>query len=453
MKATWRILVIDDEAVMRESLAAWLREDGYEVDTAASGREGIEKARETDYAIYFVDLKMPGGIDGIETMMEVKKLRPEASIVIITAYATVDTAITAMKEGALEYIVKPCNPQEISLLVTRIIKVKKLERENEILRRRLSGRWRFHDLLSKSPRMQEIFALVKDVASLRSTVLITGRERHGQGARRARPPLLRRPRRASRSSASPARPSPRRSSSRSSSGTRRGRSPAPPSGGRGSSSWPRAGRSSSTRSATSRRRSRSTSCASCRSGASSASAGARRSRSTCGSSRRRTSTSPRRCRQGRFRDDLFYRLNVVAIHLPPLRERPEDVPLLARAFLERLSQELGKEAEDLSEGALKALLAHRWPGNVRELENAVERALVTAKGRVLTEEDFAFLRPVSEAAPGWTVPTHLPLSDVERSVIAATLKRNDGNVKETAAVLGIDRSTLYDKLKKYGIER
>ena len=123
MKATWRILVIDDEAVMRESLAAWLREDGYEVDTAASGREGIDKARETDYAIYFVDLKMPGGIDGIETMMEVKKLRPDASIVIITAYATVDTAITAMKEGALEYIVKPCNPQEISLLVTRIIKV------------------------------------------------------------------------------------------------------------------------------------------------------------------------------------------------------------------------------------------------------------------------------------------------------------------------------------------
>ena len=113
---------------MRESLAAWLREDGYEVDTAASGREGIAKARETDYAIYFVDLKMPGGIDGIETMMEVKKLRPDASIVIITAYATVDTAITAMKEGALEYIVKPCNPQEISLLVTRIIKVRKLER-------------------------------------------------------------------------------------------------------------------------------------------------------------------------------------------------------------------------------------------------------------------------------------------------------------------------------------
>ena len=156
---------------------------------------------------------------------------------------------------------------------------------------------------------------------------------------------------------------------------------------------------------------------------------------------------------GRFRDDLYYRLNVVAIHLPPLRERPEDIPLLARSFLERLSHELGKEVEDLSEGALKALLAHRWPGNVRELENAVERALVTAKGRVLTEEDFAFLRPVSEAAPGWTVPTNLPLAEVEKPVIAATLKRNDGNVKETAAVLGIDRSTLYDKLKRYGIER
>ena len=109
--------MVDDEEVMCESLAAWLREDGYLVDTASSGREAVEKARQKDYAIYFVDLKMPGGMDGIETMMQVRRLHPEASIIIITAYATVDTAITAMKEGAQEYIVKPCNPEEISLLV------------------------------------------------------------------------------------------------------------------------------------------------------------------------------------------------------------------------------------------------------------------------------------------------------------------------------------------------
>ena len=134
MKTRWEILTVDDEEVMCESLAAWLREDGYAVDTAASGREAIEKAAANDYAIYFIDLKMPGGMDGIETMMEIRRMHADASIIIITAYATVDTAITAMKEGAQEYIVKPCNPEEISLLVGRIIKVKNLQRENTILR-------------------------------------------------------------------------------------------------------------------------------------------------------------------------------------------------------------------------------------------------------------------------------------------------------------------------------
>jgi DNA-binding NtrC family response regulator len=133
MKNQWHIMVVDDEEVMRESLAAWLREDGYSVESAASGRDAIEKARRQEFAISFVDLKMPGGIDGIETMMELKKLHPESSIIIVTAHATVDTAITAMKEGAQEYIVKPCNPEEISLLVDRIIKVKNLQRENAIL--------------------------------------------------------------------------------------------------------------------------------------------------------------------------------------------------------------------------------------------------------------------------------------------------------------------------------
>src|SRR5271157_4621380 len=166
MKTHWQILVVDDEEVMCESLAAWLREDGYVVDTAPSGRDAVEKSRERDYAIYFVDLKMPGGMDGIETMMQIRGLRPEASIIIITAYATVDTAIAAMKEGAQEYIVKPCNPEEISLLVSRIIKVKNLQRENSILRKKLSRQYHFDDIVSKNARMQEILDLATEVASL-----------------------------------------------------------------------------------------------------------------------------------------------------------------------------------------------------------------------------------------------------------------------------------------------
>src|SRR5208283_2605308 len=135
MKKSWVILVVDDEDVMCESMAAWLREDGYQVDTASNGQKALELTQATDYVVCFIDLKMPGGMDGIETMMEVRRIRPEASVIIITAYATVDTAIQAMKEGALEYIVKPCNPQEISMLVSRIMKFKKLESENAILRK------------------------------------------------------------------------------------------------------------------------------------------------------------------------------------------------------------------------------------------------------------------------------------------------------------------------------
>lgn len=158
-------------------------------------------------------------------------------------------------------------------------------------------------------------------------------------------------------------------------------------------------------------------------------------------------------RGGVFREDLYYRVNVVRIELPPLRRRKEDIPLLTEQFVARFNRLQQKTVTGITSEALSFFMAHDWPGNIRELENAVERALVTAKGRVLTEDDFAFLRPVSEAAPGWSVPTHLPLADVEKTVIAATLKRNEGNVKETALVLGIDRSTLYDKLKRYGIER
>jgi transcriptional regulator with PAS, ATPase and Fis domain len=162
----------------------------------------------------------------------------------------------------------------------------------------------------------------------------------------------------------------------------------------------------------------------------------------------------RAVREGRFRDDLYYRLNVVNIQIPPLRERKEDIPLLAESFVERISHELGKKAEGVSEGALRLLLAHEWPGNVRELENAIERAIVTSKTATLVEEDFGFLAPAPEQTrTAWTVPVNVSLEEAERQIITATVQRTNGNIKEAASILGIDRSTLYDKLKKYGVQR
>jgi DNA-binding NtrC family response regulator len=452
MNPRWEIIIVDDEEVMRESLAAWLKEDGYAVDTASSGREAVEKARNREFAIYFIDLKMPGGMDGIETMMEIRRIHPEASIIIITAYATVDTAITAMKEGAQEYIVKPCNPAEISMLVGRIIKVKNLQRENAILRKKLTRHYRFHDIISKNARMHEIFQLIREIASLRSTVLIQGesgtgkeliaRSIHFSGERASRPFI-------GVSCAALAETlleselfGYEKGAFTGANSQKKGKFEL---AGGGTIFLDEIGDISPKlqmdllRILQERRFYRV-------GGAEEVQVDVRVIAAT-------NVDLEEAVKEGSFRDDLFYRLNVINIRIPPLRERPEDIPLLARGFIERLSHELGKSISDITEGALKLLLDQSWPGNVRQLENVIERAMVTCKNRVLSEEDFAFLNQERNSAESWTIPANLTLQEIEKQVIAATIQRTQRNIKEAAAALGIDRSTLYEKIKKYGIPR
>ncbi|MDL1877422.1 sigma-54-dependent Fis family transcriptional regulator, partial [Cytophagia bacterium CHB2] len=405
-----------------------------------------------DYAIYFIDLKMPGGLDGIETMMEIRKLHPEASIIIITAYATVDTAITAMKEGAQEYIVKPCNPEEISLLVGRIMKVKNLQRENLILRKKLARQYNFDDIISKNGKMLEIFQLIREVANMRSTVLIQGesgtgkeliaRAIHNSGERAGKPFIC----------VSCAALAETLLESELF-GHEKGAFTGAVAQKKGKFEMAEGGtifldeigdislklQMDLLRVLQERKFYRV-------GGSEEIQVEVRVIAATNVDLREAV-------QQDKFRDDLYYRLNVINIRIPPLRERREDIPLLARYFIERLSHELGKEVHDITETALKLLLAHNWPGNVRELENAVERAIVTCKSKILTEDDFAFLRHDLESGNGWTVPSNLTLQEVEKKVIAVTLQRARGNMKETASILGIDRSTLYEKIKRYNIPR
>ncbi len=450
MKPQWQILVVDDEEIMCESLAAWLREDGYLVDTASSGREAVELARKTEYAIYFIDLKMPGGMDGIDTLMEIRRLHPDASIIIITAYATVDTAITAIKEGAQEYIVKPCNPEEISLLVSRIIKVKRLQRENLILRKKLHRRYQFHDIICKSPRMLELLELAREVSGLRSTVLIRGesgtgkelvaRAIHFSGSRAPKPFIA--------------------------------------------VSCAALAETLLESELFGYEKGAFTGAAERRKGKFELADGGtifldeigdigpklqadllrvlqERSFYRVGGSEevqvdvRVIAATHKDLRalvdEGAFREDLYYRLNVIEILIPPLRERREDIPLLAEHFVERISHELGKPVDEISQDAMRLLMDHSWPGNVRELENAIERAIVSCRGRTLTAEDFSFLR--NNGAAKIQIPDNLTLAGMEKLMIEAALRRTGGNVKEAAASLGIDRSTLYEKLKRYCIER
>jgi DNA-binding NtrC family response regulator len=452
MKTHWKILVVDDEEVMCESLAAWLREDGYAVDTASSGRQALDQARQQDYAIYFVDLKMPGGMDGIETMMQIRRLHPEASIIIITAYATVDTAIAAMKEGAQEYIVKPCNPEEISLLVSRIIKVKNLQRENTILRKKLSHSYSAHDVISKNPRMRQILELAAQVASLRSTVLIQGESGTGKeliaraihtSGDRAQKPFV---------AVSCAALAETLLESELF-GHEKGSFTGATERKRGKFEMADGGTifldeigDISPKLQVDLLRVLQERCFYRVGGSEEVRVDVRVIAATHVNLQLAVS-------EGKFRDDLFYRLNVIEIRIPPLRERREDIPLLVRHFMERLSHELGKDVGEISQGALKILIDYNWPGNVRELENAVERALVTCKGQELTDEDFSFLALNGLASKAWSVPAGMTLQEMEKQLIVATIERTGGNIKESASILGIDRSTMYEKIKRYEISR
>jgi len=451
MKGQWPILVVDDEEVMCESLAAWLREDGYLVDTAASGAEALSRARQTEYAIYFIDLKMPGGMDGIDTMIEIRRLQPDASVIIITAYATVDTAITALKEGAQEYIVKPCNPEEISMLVGRIIRVKNLQRENTILRKQLARRYEVHDVISKNPKMHEILDLAAEISSLRSTVLVhgesgTGKELvaraiHFSGSRANRPFIAVSCAALAETLLESELFGYEKGAFTGAQERKKGKFEIADGGTifldeigdispklqadllrvLQERTFYRLGGSEEVR------------------------VDVRVIAATHKNLQLAVS-------EGRFRDDLYYRLNVIEIHIPPLRERREDIPLLARHFVDRLSHELGKEISGMTEGALRLLIDHNWPGNVRELENAIERAIVTCRSGTISEEDFAFLS-TNGAGRAWSAPPSMTIADMEKVMIESALRRTEGNIKEAAQKLGIDRSTLYEKIKRYEIAR
>ena len=452
MNSHWEILVADDEEIARESLAAWMREDGYTVESVASGRQAIEKTAAKEYAMYFIDLKMPGGPDGIETMMEIRKIHADASVIIITAYATVDTAITAMKEGAQEYIVKPCSPAEISLLVSRIIKVKNLQRENIILRQKLLRQYRFHDIISKNAKLLEIFDLIKEVASLRSTVLIqgesgTGKELlshmiHQNSPRMDKPFVTVNCTALAETLLESELFGHEKGSFTGATSQKKGKFEI---AGGGTIFLDEIGDISPKLQIDLLRVLQ------------------ERTFYRVGGSEElhieaRVIAATNRnlqleVKEGRFREDLFYRLNVINIQIPPLRERREDIPLLARHFIERLSHELKKNVTDIADGGLKILMNYDWPGNARELENAIERAMVSCRQTVLSEDDFEFLARVSGGVRDWKIPANIRLDELEKQAIDATIRQTGGNIKQAALILGIDRSTLYDRMKKHNLKR
>jgi len=448
------ILVVDDEEIVRESLGGWLEKDGYEVESAPDGAAAVARLRARPWSILVCDLKMPG-MDGLAVLEQAKQLQPDLAVVIMTAYATVDTAVSAMKLGAYDYLMKPFDPEELSLMMQKIVAQQGLVRENALLRQALEQRYGFRDLYSKCPAMQAVFELARSAARSNSTILILGesgtgkevlaRAVHAESPRAGGPFVDVSCAALTESLLESELFGHEKGSFTGATGRRKGKFEVANGGTLFLDEVGDIGpklQLDLLRVLEERRFQR-------LGGNETIEVDVRIIAATNKDLKKAVAA-------GTFREDLFYRLDVIPITLPPLRERKEDIPLLADRFLERLGVELKKPIEGLSAEALEALLAQPWRGNVRELRNVLERGAVVARGPVLQLADLGLPPPgaaPAAGAPGEKAGALPSLDEVEKRHIAAVLASTGGNVSASARVLGIDRVTLYNKMRKYALRR
>ncbi|MCP4371614.1 MAG: sigma-54-dependent Fis family transcriptional regulator [Deltaproteobacteria bacterium] len=441
-----KIFIVDDELVMRKSLSGWLKRDGYEVDTAESGEEAIEKLKMTRFDLLLVDIKMEG-ISGLDVLKHVRENDPDVAVVMITAYGSISTAIEAMKNGAYDYLLKPFDPDELGLLIEKIIEQQAQARENLFLKEQYKDRTRFESMIGQSKPMQEVFDLIRDVAPMDSTVLITGETGSGKGlaakaihtnSLRSEGPFV-----LVNCGAIPEHLMEselfghQRGAFTDAKETKKGRLEL---AHNGTLFLDEIGEISMRMQIDLLRVLED------------------RVFYRVGGTQpievdfRVIAATNRNLKEAIeneiFREDLYFRLNVISFKMPPLRERKDDIPLLAEHFLRRFSQETNKPIDKISRGAIDEMMLYEWPGNVRELENAIERAVVVGKEREIRPEDLPFCRPDDPIL----IPKNA-LKDIEKAHIGKILHNNQWNIAKSSKILGIDRTTLYSKIKRYHIEK
>jgi DNA-binding NtrC family response regulator len=434
------ILIVDDEEIVRESLSGWLEKDGYAVATAPDGPTALERMREGGtWSILLVDLKMPG-MDGLQVLEAARKLQPDAAVVMITAFATVETAVKAIKLGATDYIVKPFDPEELSVIIQRIVTQQAMIRENAILRRALRKDFHFQDVISRSPAMQRSLELARSASHTSSTILVLGesgtgkevlaRAIHAESDRHSGPFVAVSCAALTDTLLESELFGHEKGAFTGAVARRKGNFEA---ANHGTLFLDEIGDISPKlqldllRVLEDRRF--------CRVGGSEAvSVDVRIIAAT-------NRDLKKAVEAGHFREDLFYRLNVIPITLPPLRERREDIPLLVDDLLELLSIELKRPIDGLTRDAMAVLMSYSFPGNIRELRNILERAMVVASGPTIHAADLNLQAPAE--------PVNSSLEAVERQHIARILEESGGNVSQAARILGIDRVTLYNKIRKY----
>ncbi len=440
-----KILVVDDELSIRESLSGWLQQDGYEVETAADGPTALAKTQKNHYDIMLIDVKMPE-MDGLTLLKKLKESDPEPTMVMMTAHGDIKDAVEAMKLGAYDYLLKPFELEELSFTIEKLVKMQTLAMENLILKDRVATITRFENLVGQSPAMLKLYETIVDVAQTDATVLITGETGTGKELV-ARAIHVQSPRCYAPFIAINCGAFTEHLLESELFGHEKGAFTDAKYTKKGRLEMAHAGtlfldevgdismkmqidllRVLETREFT-------------RVG------GTIPLHSDFRVIAATNQDLQEAIRGKTFRQDLFYRLNVFHIQVPPLRERPEDIPLLAQHFLRRYATETNKKIDSIHPEALEAMRRYLWPGNVRELENAIERAVVVGKSRQIKLGDLPIFIPAGEAAE----MGKLSLEEMEHRYIAQVMAAEGGNISNVAKVLRINRTTLYHKIKKYGL--
>jgi len=438
-----KLLVVDDEAIIRESLRDWLSDVGHQVLTAENGPQALEIIQKEKPGIAIADLVMPG-MDGIELLKRAKEISPSIEVIIITAYGSIPTAITAMREGAYDYIEKPFCPERAELLIERVVQHQGLLEENISLHQRLEERYRFENIIAKSPKMQQVIEVIKVVAKSNATVLITGesgtgkelvaRAIHSQSYRKDKPFVAVSCAALPESLLESELFGHEKGSFTGAYAQKKGKFEF---ANRGTLFLDEIGEMSANIQVHLLRVLEEKEFT--RVGGNELTKVDVRVISATNKDMKKAVAS------GQFREDLHYRLNVVTIELPPLRERKEDVPLLAQHFLKKFAVENQKEIAGFSPGATDFLLKYEWPGNVRELENAIERAVILAKKSYIEVVDL----PQENVLLAHSTPLRKSLGEMEKNHILNIINEAGGNYSKAARILGISRATLYNKIKAY----
>ncbi len=454
-KAETRILIVDDDRIILDSLCEFLSVVGYQVVGVSSYDEAVAALEQSPFDLLLTDVNMPGG-NGFELLHHARKRFPETVAIMMTAYGTIESAVEAIKMGAYDYLTKPIVDEELELCVERALNQQMLLRENRELRHRLDERYGLRAMVGHDYRMLKLFDMIESVAASKVTVLIQGESGTGksmvakvvhQQSDRADRPFI--------EVSCGAIPESLLESELF--GHAKGAFTGAVASKVGKFKAADGGTVFLDEIAT----------------ASPAlqvkllrvlqskefePVGSNKTESVDVRVVLATNVDlEQEVKEGRFREDLFYRLNVITLQMPPLRDRVGDVPLLAKSFLNKFAKEQGSDIVDFEENTLKVMQQYHWPGNVRELENAVERAVVLTKGRKITTEDLPPRvregTPQADQTIEYTSTTLKNALEIpEKKIIEAALKANDWNRQATADQLDINRTTLYKKMKRYRLE-